>query len=431
MSDFEIDCFDLNPDQMRRWNDCRSTLAQRCPGYRHMWYRLLNRRGDDNYYAQMTKDQARCPVASTDGMNININVDTFFDDKFTLANRVFIMCHEIGHNFLDDVRFLRQCAMTKKVPQKKGPELPFDEPSMQRAMDYRLNAILVEGKCGTIPKGALYDPKIATALDGLLDTYAKVYKAKPPGGYNNEDLISIVLPPGSTSGTDPNTASNNRNAQQWMVETATALRLEADSRSKGILPGGLKRMFDSVLAPEIPWTDYVQTTVMACTGNGFYDWRTPDPWFIGRDIYLPAPTGKNAGWVVLYGDTSGSISVQEHNVNFALVGQVLDMLRPKRLTVLWCDTKIDYVDELTNAADLTVLKCRGVKGGGGSNVKPVFEWIKKNSMDKPEIFIGLTDGYITFPDREPDFNVLWCSTTDAKYPWGEVVKINGNQKDHF
>ena len=38
--------------------------------------------------------------------------------------------------------------------------------------------------------------------------------------------------------------------------------------------------------------------------------------------------------------------------------------------------------------------------------------------------IALTDGYVTFPEAEPDFMMIWASTTDIEYPFGDVVRIN-------
>ena len=46
-------------------------------------------------------------------------------------------------------------------------------------------------------------------------------------------------------------------------------------------------------------------------------------------------------------------------------------------------------------------------------------------MERPEVFIGFTDGYVTFPAIVPDIPVIiWAMTTDKDAPFGEMVRIN-------
>jgi predicted metal-dependent peptidase len=44
---------------------------------------------------------------------------------------------------------------------------------------------------------------------------------------------------------------------------------------------------------------------------------------------------------------------------------------------------------------------------------------------KPDALVYLTDGYGTFPNKEPEYSVLWgdISGGQVKYPFGEVVTI--------
>ena len=91
--------------------------------------------------------------------------------------------------------------------------------------------------------------------------------------------------------------------------------------------------------------------------------------------------------------------------------------------MFWCDAAIHQIDEIEDAADLMRIKCRGVKGGGGTSCDPVFAWIDQNAHEAPDAMVCFTDGYVTFPKNAPTYPVIWASTTDVKYPWGEVVRI--------
>lgn len=405
----------LTPAQKQKWEDTMSLMAWTAPGFRHIFYKLLaNNNGD--YVAVPTKS---IPVAATDAKNILINPDTYFE--YGLKERVFIGAHEIVHNVYGDVELLHRCQASGKVPMHDGTSLPFDNEVMQHSMDYRINDLLVDSKIGTLPKGALHDKKLAVANDSVLDVYKKVYKKKKDDGSLGKGQFDMVLAPGKSTGQTPQQAASQRNQQQWAVEVAAAQTLE-QIRTQGKMAGSLQRMFKDILQPQIPWTEHIKSIFNRRVGSGSYNWRRPDRRFIVRDLYMPSRSGHGAGWLVIWGDTSGSIGDGELNSYLGELAGIIEDVRPKRLTVIWCDAKIHYVDECEDAGDLYRIKARGVGGKGGTSVDPVMKWIA-DSTEKPDMFIGFTDGYVTFPKKEPAFPVIWADVGGTTYPWGEVVRI--------
>lgn len=224
----------------------------------------------------------------------------------------------------------------------------------------------------------------------------------------------------------PNT-KHPQNPQRWAVEVKAAQTLEA-MRTHGKMSGALKRMFEEVLNPIVPWTEKIRGIFTRKVGSGAYDWRRPDRRFIVRDLYMPSSSGHGAGWVVVWGDTSGSIGDAELCQYMAELTAIVDECQPKRLTVLWCDAAIHRIDEITDVADMAKLQydaaTEGMGGGGGTSVHPVFDWIN-DQQDRPEVFIGFTDGYVVIPAVEPEFVTIWASTVKGPdgYPWGDVVEI--------
>lgn len=407
----------LTPEQENKWHDTMSLMAWTCPGFRHLFYKLLvNNRG--KYAAVPTK---RVPIAATDGRNILINPDEFF--KYSLPERVFIIGHEILHNVYDDVNLLHRCIKSETVPMMDGTTLPFNNEKMQHAMDYRINALLNDSKIGKLPEGALCDASIATADDSVYDVYKKIYEKDDDGNGKSFDML---LPPNASTGQSPGQGAP-RNKQQWGVELAAANTLET-MRSQGKMPAGLKRFFESLLTPEVPWTEHIKGEFARKVGSGSYNWRRPDRRFIVQDLHMPSKSGHGAGWIVIWGDTSGSIGNGELSRYMAELSGIIEDVRPKRLTILWCDAAIHRVDEVEEASDLARIQYEGVGGGGGTSVHPVMEWIADHT-EKPDMFIGFTDGYVSFPEIEPSFPVIWASVTkDVTYPWGEVVHINNIQQ---
>ena len=422
----------LTAQNESKWADTTAMMAWTAPGFRHIWFKMLTQaqgKGASDYAAVMTK---RIPVAATDGQNLLLNPDTFFEYK--LRQRVFIGAHEILHNVFDDVNLLHKCNKAGKVPMNDGSTLPFVNETMQIAMDLRNNAILIDSKIGSCPDDAVASerkmadgtvmPKV-TGQESVLDIYKMVYDAyeQQQGGQPGQGTVMIdVLQPGNSTGQGPAQAAAQRNPQQWAIEIQAAQTLE-EIRSQGKMAMGLQRMFQNLLEPEISWLDHIETLIHRHTGSGGRDWRTPDQWFIGRDIYLPSKTGYGAGWIVIWGDTSGSRSDVELTSNMAELHGILEDVQPKRLTILWCDAHVDYVDEIEDPADLQTIQARGTGGGGGTSFQPVLDWIGEQG-EMPELFIGFTDGYVDYPKHEPPFPTIWASSTDYAYPYGQVVRVN-------
>lgn len=410
----------LTPEQRRKWEQCMSLMSWTCPGTQHLFYKLLvHNKGE--YGALMTDG---VPIAATDGKNLILNPETFF--KYDIREQVFIAGHEIWHNVFCDVDFIHRCRKAEQVPMTDGTYLPFDEKAMQHSMDYRINALLKAANIGKPPKGVLLDEKIAKAEDGVADVYKKVYEDYKKNGKLGGDGFDVVLVPGTSTG--QSAASAAQNQQQWKIEIKTAQTIEA-MRTQGDMPGALKRMFEQLLNPQIPWTEKIKSIYVRTVGSGTYNWRRPDRRFIVRDLYLPSRAGFSAGHVVEWGDTSGSMSDKELCHTIAESRCILEECRPSRLTLVWCDSKIHRVDELNDPADLDKVQYDaakdGIGGGGGTAVNPVFDWIEK--LDRPpDMFIGFTDGFVNFPKIQPSYPVIWASTVKEPkdYPWGEVVKID-------
>jgi predicted metal-dependent peptidase len=412
--ELEKESLKLTPQQKSQWQDTMSLMAWTCPGFRHLFYKLLaNNKGE--YGAVPTR---RVPVAATDARNILINPEAFF--KYDLKERVFIMGHEIVHNVYGDVEFLNRCHQSGSVPMDDGTTLPFRESTMQKAMDYRINALLKESKIGAPPKDCLLDDTIATANEGVCDVYKKVYDDEESGGAKTGKYqgFDVILKPGQSNGT----GSSQRNQQQWGVEIAAAQTLEA-MKSQGHGMGALNKMFEQLLNPVVPWTDHIQGIFNRKVGSGSYNWKKPDRRFIIHDIYAPSRSGNGAGWVVCWGDTSGSC-IADVNKFMPEIASILEDCQPQRLTIVWCDDGIQRIDELAEPMDLETTRGEGAPGGGGTSCTPVFDWIAEH-IERPEVFIGFTDLYVDFPPQEPDIPVIiWASTTDKVAPWGDTVYLN-------
>jgi predicted metal-dependent peptidase len=139
-------------------------------------------------------------------------------------------------------------------------------------------------------------------------------------------------------------------------------------------------------------------------------------------VITPGKKGYGAELVVIGVDTSGSIGPSELNTFIAEVGGVLNDVKPRRIVVIGCDAQVTQVDEVATLDELQSLSRKGIKGGGGTDFRPVFDYVEKHDL-RPETLIFLTDMMGSFPRDKPGYPVVWAATTDIAAPFGDVVRI--------
>lgn len=418
----------LTPQQERLWTETRTALLWHAPAFSHIFYTLMNEGGHKDL-AYFTPD---VPIAATDGSQLFLNPETFF--KYGLNERVFICSHEILHCIFDHCRLIQRTKKIGEVRYSDGTKLPWDQMTMNKAMDYVINDALVNAQIGKYNTNWLHDTKLGTEQDSVLDVYKKVYKAQPPqggkggqGGPPNsgqgagqgkggQQGFDEHLAPGSGQGKDPEQAAAERNEGQWQTEVAAAIN---SARLRGQLPASLDRLLGQVLEPVVDWKDKIRGLFKRKVGNSAFDWRKLDRRLIVRGIGAPGRMGYGCGLVVVAVDTSGSIGQKELDMFFAEMRGILEDCRPEKIMLMWADAKVHRVDDLYGPEDLQGLK---PVGGGGTDFVPVFDEIRKLGVT-PEALVYLTDLYGRFPSR-PTYPVIWGSISKGvPVPFGDLVEI--------
>lgn len=418
----------LTPQQEKLWSDTRAALIWHCPAFSHIFYTMLQNTGD-KFNAVFTSDDS-IPIAATDGSNLIFNTGPKGFFRFNLNQRVFITSHEILHCIFNHCGISFMLKMRGKVTYPDGKALPFDADQMNEAEDYVINAILTESKVGEFPKDekgqnlGLLDAAIATSKDNSLDTYRKIFKKqpgnKPKNGGAGGGGFDVHLAPGTSTGTDPTSANNNRNQAQWDTEVAAGI---SAAKAMGKLPQELLRALSETLEPKVDWREHIKSLFARKIGSGTFDWARPDRRLITRDIYAPGRSGFGAGTVVVGIDTSGSVGPKELDMFMAEVSGILEEIKPKRLVMIWCDAKVHRIDECEDTSDLNHIRRKGAPGGGGTSFIPVFDAVNKEGLD-PECLVYLTDGLGSFPRIAPAYPVIWGNIyKGSKYPWGDVVDV--------
>lgn len=403
---------ELTASQARMWSETRAAFMWICPAFSHILVKLMNK-GKDNNIAIFTH---AVPTAATDGSTLIINPDWFL--KLGLMERVFVTAHEVLHCILNHCGSLPQFLRDKSVKFPDGKSLPYDHQTMNMAMDLIVNSTLVASDVGKMPDEGVYDPKIADHTVSFIEAYRRVFKTQPPGGGGGQGKgpsggFDQHLQPGSVSGDD------ERDEQEWRQEVAAAAQA---AKAMGKLPGALERLLDEVINPGIDWREHIRGLFARRLGTGSYDWCRPDRRQAIYDWFMPASSGFGAEHVVVGADTSGSITDPTVAMFFGAVAEMLDDVRPRRLTIIWCDAKVRRVDELGSAAELGSIIKKGAPGGGGTAFEPVFAYIEDQGWE-PDALVYLTDGYGSFPKHAPRYPVIWGDIAGTEYPFGDVVRV--------
>ncbi len=117
-------------------------------------------------------------------------------------------------------------------------------------------------------------------------------------------------------------------------------------------------------------------------------------------------------------DTSGSLDSEAFLLFFKEINDIYK--QGTEITIVECDAKVQ-----------SVYKYKGVlpsalKGGGGTEFDPVFEFIRSDRKNKYDGCIFFTDGFASKPKINPLCPVLWVLTpngTEDAFSFGSVLKI--------
>ena len=359
----------------------------------------------------------RLPTAATDGERL------FFNPLFMLDlnenERLFVMAHEVWH-----------CAALH-FPRRRERE--FERWNI--AIDHEVNNLLQEQGL-TLVEGAI----LFTEWRGL--NAEEVYERLP----EQEDLLpdrgecADIHDPAIEAGqpVEEGIASAKDDAD----EEASSLPVDQDFcpggsdriwqswprrvhaaaqqtyRDLGRRPGWLKRILELHGKPELSWKELLRRFVDRVRTD-HYRWTEPNRRFIGQGIILPGRSGERLEVAVAL-DVSGS-TIGDMPRFLAELNGILKSYGRFNVRLMACDTEITFDETFSDDRPLPEELLLG--GGGGTNLRPVFERLHKQ---RPKALIFLTDGYAEVPEHAPGFPVAWCLPFNGRVPtdWGEVVKLN-------
>lgn len=378
------------------------------------------------------------PTAATDGSSLFF--DIAFLSELTDEERIFVIGHEVYHNVM--LHFLRQENRDKNI--------------WNIAADLEVNTILVEDGL-TPPKDVLLPEKYGFAKNHSAEEYYNLlierqkYQQQNSSGATDENssgnsdgqmsgqfdkhiYSDEKLPESNDSnksdkygkvGKDEDYMPDVKPHAAEKIREATISAAQQIERSRGELPAHLQRIVNKLLESKVDWKDCLAQYVTRCMSND-PTWNRPNRRFAYNGTYLPGHQGNDLNVAVIL-DTSGSTAVDTERFLTELHA-IVESHSNYKLTIVHCDAEVQHVDEFDNETPFVIDNGYEMHGGGGTRLKPAFDYIDVNNID-PSVCIVFTDGYTEkfTAEMAPNYPTLWLISeggTKEKIEFGEVIEFD-------
>jgi predicted metal-dependent peptidase len=378
---------------------------------------------------RLTLIPAEVPTMATNGRVIYYS--PAFVDSLTPLELLGVLAHEVLHCAL-----AHQCRRGSRKPRLWNV-----------AADYAINPIVLQHGL-SLPAGALINQE----FDGLSaeQIYAKLMREGgadgqsqqqgqpdsaggssqlPPqsqGGVGDGDDLNVPRPGGfgevldasDEAGSPASEAELTRQANEWAIAAEQAMRT---ANSCGHESAGVERSLKEVRECRKDWRSILRDFIAATVATD-YSWSPPNRRYVASGLYLPSIRREGVGKIVIGVDTSGSIGEEELKQFAGEISAISDQAQPELIHVVYCDAAVSSTEEFGPSEPITLEP----KGGGGTDFRPVFDWVEKNDVE-PVCLLYLTDlcchGYPVVP---PPYPVLWVTDSRRTAPFGETIKITAD-----
>jgi predicted metal-dependent peptidase len=327
------------------------------------------------------------PTASTNGVNLKVNPEFFM--SLPKEQRIFLLAHESYH-----VAF-------QHMERVNGRNFRI----WNMAADYVINLMLVDSGFEFIPIGLLDEKYRGMSSYEVYDLLSK----KP------EDELP---PPPDDMEEIEGTPEEIRDIVDTITETimTAAIRAKSDGQP-GTIPGEVDIFLENLVSPKLPWHT-ILANLLNDAAQEDYTYQRPNRRYL-PDHYLPSLYSEALGEIAVAVDLSGSITQKQSDAFISEIHAIHTNLNPTKTHVIGFDTEISCEHTIEQMGDIIHLK---FKGGGGTKIAPVYEWVNTN---KPQALIIFTDGYFELNASDIPRNTLvfWIihSNPNFKVPRGKVI----------
>ena len=353
-----------------------------------------------------------CPTGWTDGKSLGYNPKWI--EGLTLPQVKGFVAHEVEHVAL--------CHHTRRSER--------DGKKWNQAGDHVINIMLDDNKFDLPPNGLMDRQYKDMSTDEVFGKLPE-RKGRGKGEGGKDDSGEGTSDPGGCGevrdapGKNGQAATPSEMAQAEQETKIAVTQAAQAAKVQGKLPAGIERIVKDLLAAKVDWREILRRFVMSHAKND-YSWTPPNRRYVHQGLYLPSLRSDELGPVVILDDTSGSMDQEAHQRCASEISGVLEAYDTS-VYVVYVDTRVAGY-EVFKREDLPLVI--NSKGGGGTDFRPGFEWIREQGID-PSCVIYMTDLECSSYPSEPGYPVLWAHISggygrerEYKVPFGEVVKVD-------
>lgn len=351
------------------------------------------------------KEDPNCPTGYTDmkGIYFNPNFLTKIDDDMIIS----FLVHELMH-----------------VMFKHGLRRGSRDPRLWNvACDFAINLIMKKAGFKDIkwklddgkPTQWLVDDKYdGMSAELIYDDLKREQEANGGGSKYGKDGDGDVWGGVGDDLREPSEVQDaDQSAELDRKITQTISAAANMARLAGKMPAEMEIFVRDMLNPAVPWQEVLRDYMLRVV-HDTESWARRNRRF--RHITLPARHDLRMGTLVYIGDTSGSITNEEHKRSATEVTSIATTVVPESIRLLWADTQV--ANEQVFAAGEEVL-CEP-KGGGGTDMRVPLEYAEQFD---PDVVVLMTDGHTPWPDAEPPYPLIVLCTTNVDVPIGQVIRV--------
>lgn len=332
----------------------------------------------------------------------------------------------ISKRSLEDVMFILTNCVMHHVLAHQQRRLNRKGPLWQLATDFAINNMLHQNGL-SIPQGANFNEEYEGMYAEEIYTELKeAYFGTVNDAFENDTRPNENLVPNSSPNEQENEEtgifSNLENIEddldaqtesEWQY--AASITQEIAQR-KSAMPSGLDRLAKKTKADNIDWRFVLYNAINRHMRNN-YAFMPPNKKHIHRGFILPSLTSDTLSLCVAI-DTSGSINEELLGIFIEEFKNIMQNFPAVQIELIIADAKVHghYTFQGGEKMDFPL------KGGGGTDYRPVFEYIEAN-LPMNTMLLYFTDGDGWFPKIPPSYEVLWALSRNAKVPFGRGLVL--------
>lgn len=213
---------------------------------------------------------------------------------------------------------------------------------------------------------------------------------------------------------------------EWRTAVEGAMQ---GAKAAGRLPADMERTLRDWLTIKRPWKEILADFVRARSGFDTRNMRRLNKRRLYQNrVCIPTRFGWQIEKIAFIFDVSGSISNEEVAMFMGTVKDILEQCPAKELRCVCVNTEpLLDTDKVFNSLD--EFMDYKPHGSGGTDMEAGFRFYEEEGYE-PDLCLVLTDGYTsTDAGNEPSFPVIWTTTGQVEFAYGNVVHMDLSETD--